>query len=132
MESATRVMTPDVIGVALRADGGRMMTTPYAAGGGYISRMRRYRRSYPYDRRVASGPQACPFTTPYWDSPARHEPPSSKNVSVVLSPKNFARREDRPGIGGPRPARYVDPTRESSDGRDTDTPWPHHRPRPGP
>lgn len=60
------VMPANVIGMALYADGGRMATKPYAAGGAYIKRMTNYCQDCAYrpDRRL--GEDACPFTAGYW------------------------------------------------------------------
>lgn len=44
-----------------------MMSKPYAAGGAYLSRMTRHCRACPFDPRRRTGPDACPFTTLYWD-----------------------------------------------------------------
>jgi deoxyribodipyrimidine photolyase-related protein len=67
------VMVPNVIGMGLHADGGKMMTKPYAAGGAYISKMGQYCGECPYNPKLRVGDTACPFTTLYWDFMDRHQ-----------------------------------------------------------
>ncbi|MEU8238120.1 cryptochrome/photolyase family protein [Actinoplanes missouriensis] len=67
------VMTANVIGMSQFADGGRMSTKPYAAGGAYISRMSDYCGGCRYQPKVRLGDDACPYTAGYWSFLARHE-----------------------------------------------------------
>ena len=72
IDASDWVMVPNVIGMGVHADGGRMMTKPYAAGGAYISRMSNYCGPCEYDPKKRTGETACPFTTLYWDFLARN------------------------------------------------------------
>jgi deoxyribodipyrimidine photolyase-related protein len=66
------VEAPNVVGMALFADGGRLASKPYAAGGAYIHRMGDHCRRCRYDVKQRTGPDACPFNSLYWAFIARH------------------------------------------------------------
>lgn len=73
------VMVPNIIGMATHADGGQLMTKPYAAGGAYLNRMTQHCKPCAYDPKKRVGDDACPFTTLYWDFLDRHKAEFSKN-----------------------------------------------------
>jgi len=61
------VMPANAIGMSLFADGGRMSTKPYAAGGAYINRMTNYCGGCKFDPKIRLGDNACPITAGYWN-----------------------------------------------------------------
>lgn len=68
------VMLPNVIGMGLNADGGRIATKPYLASASYINRMGDSCAGCAYDPKRRTGPGACPFNLLYWNFLLAHEP----------------------------------------------------------
>ena len=88
------VMTANVVGMSQFADGGRMSTKPYAAGGAYVNRMSDYCRGCRYDPKVRVGDDACPYTAGYWSFLARHEPELAGNHRMAQPLRGLHRLGD--------------------------------------
>lgn len=98
IDAAEWVMVPNVIGMAVHADGGRLMTKPYAAGGAYLNRMTQSCKSCIYDPKKRVGDDACPFTTLYWDFLDRHSETFVKNHRVSQQVNGLKRLSDLPEL----------------------------------
>jgi deoxyribodipyrimidine photolyase-related protein len=85
------VELPNTLGMSQFADEGVMASKPYVASGKYIERMSNYCQSCRYDPALATGPDACPFTTLYWDFLLRHEKELSRNQRMSMQLRNLAR-----------------------------------------
>jgi deoxyribodipyrimidine photolyase-related protein len=93
VDAADWVMAPNVIGMALHADGGVMMTKPYAAGGNYVSRMSNHCGGCRYNPKQRTGPNACPLTALYWDFLDRNRQEFGGNHRMSLALRNLERIE---------------------------------------
>jgi len=98
VDASEWVMVPNVIGMGVHADGGIMMTKPYAAGGAYISRMSNYCKPCVYDPKLRVGEKACPFTTLYWDFLDRHKETFRKNHRMSQQIFGLNRLSDLPEL----------------------------------
>ena len=94
IDASDWVMVPNIIGMGVHADGGQMMTKPYASGGAYISRMSNYCKSCIYNPKKRVGEDACPFTTLYWNFLAEHEAAFSKNHRMAQQLAGLRRLSD--------------------------------------
>jgi deoxyribodipyrimidine photolyase-related protein len=98
IDAAEWVMVPNVIGMGVHADGGIMMTKPYAAGGAYISRMTNYCKGCYFDPKKRVGEDACPFTTLYWDFLDRNRENFSRNHRIAQQLRGLDRLSDLPEL----------------------------------
>jgi deoxyribodipyrimidine photolyase-related protein len=73
VDSYDWVVTPNVIGMGLHADGGMMSTKPYISSAQYIKKMSDYCNSCTYRPDVRHGDTACPFNALYWSFIQRTE-----------------------------------------------------------
>lgn len=91
VDAVAWVEEPNTLGMALYSLGGRMTSKPYIASGAYIKRMSNYCKGCVYRPEVRTGPQACPFTTLYWDFLMRHAALLRKNPRMAMAYKNLDR-----------------------------------------
>ncbi len=86
------VELPNTLGMSQYADRGVMASKPYCASGNYINRMSNYCAGCRYNPSKATGDDACPFTTLYWDFLARHQKRLSGNNRMTMQLKNLERK----------------------------------------
>lgn len=87
------VSLPNVLGMSQYGDGGIMGSKPYAASGNYIDRMSNYCSTCKYNPKAATGEDACPFTTLYWDFLDRNQDRISQNHRMGFQMKNLERKD---------------------------------------
>lgn len=87
------VESPNTIGMSQYADGGLLASKPYAASGNYIHRMSNYCEGCRYRYNQATGDDACPFTTLYWDFLARHEQRFRNHPRMALAIRNLQKKD---------------------------------------
>lgn len=92
------VMSANVIGMALYADGGVMATKPYAAGGAYINRMTNYCGSCTYRHADRVGDAPCPFTAGYWNFIDRNREVLKGNHRMSVPLRGLDRLADREAL----------------------------------
>lgn len=89
------VSLPNVLGMSQFADGGLVGTKPYAASGAYIDRMSDSCGACRFDPKQATGDDACPITTLYWDFLLRHRKRLSNNHRMGFQLKNLDGKDRR-------------------------------------
>lgn len=78
------VELPNTLGMSQFADGGQLATKPYVSSAAYIDKMSDYCKGCRYDKKLRTGPKACPFNALYWDFHARHTDALSKNPRIGM------------------------------------------------
>ena len=85
------VEAPNTLGMSQFADGGLLASKPYVASGRYIERMSDYCRHCRFDPARSEGPEACPFTTLFWDFLDRHRERFANHPRTALMWRNLGR-----------------------------------------
>ncbi|WP_421697346.1 cryptochrome/photolyase family protein [Ancylobacter sp.] len=85
------VELPNVHGMVMHADGGRLGSKPYAASGAYIDRMSDYCSGCTFDPAIKRGPGACPFNYLYWNFLIENENTLSSNPRLAMPYRTLAR-----------------------------------------
>jgi deoxyribodipyrimidine photolyase-related protein len=88
------VELPNVSGMILYADGGRLATKPYAASGNYINKMSDYCRACTYSVSKKTGEGACPFNALYWHFMDRHRDRLESNHRIGRIYANWDRMDE--------------------------------------
>jgi deoxyribodipyrimidine photolyase-related protein len=88
------VSLPNTLGMSQYGDGGRVGSKPYCASGRYIDRMSNHCGGCRYDPGEATGDEACPFTTLYWDFLDRHEDRLAGNRRMGFQLRNLSRKDE--------------------------------------
>ncbi len=89
------VELPNTLGMSQYADDGYLASKPYVASGKYIDRMSNYCRGCRYNPAHATGDDACPYTTLYWDFLSRHRKRFAHHPRTVLQWRNLERLDAR-------------------------------------
>jgi deoxyribodipyrimidine photolyase-related protein len=93
MDALDWVVTPNVLGLSLYADGGMIATKPYAASAGYIQKMSNYCKSCPYNPKTAVEDDSCPFNSLYWHFIDAHQAQFKKNPRMSLMVELWNKKE---------------------------------------
>jgi len=96
VDGAEWVMAPNTAGMALYADGGVMMTKPYAAGGNYIHKMSggSHCGACRYSPKQRTGEQGCPVSALYWDFIGRNSERLAGNHRMAMAVRGWGRFDD--------------------------------------
>jgi len=93
LDAVDWVSLPNTLGMSQYGDGGVVGTKPYSATGKYIKRMSNYCDGCRYHPDKATGDDACPITTLYWDFLDRHAEDFRGNNRMAMQLKNLDRKD---------------------------------------
>jgi deoxyribodipyrimidine photolyase-related protein len=82
---------PNVMGIALYANGGRFTNKPYIVSGIHIDRTSNYCAGCRYRADEKTGSRACPMTTLYWHFLDKHEAALAANPRTAPLAANLAK-----------------------------------------
>ncbi|MGN6504396.1 MAG: cryptochrome/photolyase family protein [Tepidisphaeraceae bacterium] len=91
IDSHDWVVTPNVIGMAMNADGGTMATKPYVSSAAYIHRMSDYCQGCRFNPKSRTGEDACPFNFLYWTFLHRYRAMYKGNMRMKMVLANLDR-----------------------------------------
>ncbi|MDX1692726.1 MAG: cryptochrome/photolyase family protein [Ketobacteraceae bacterium] len=86
------VEAPNTLGMSLFADGGKLASKPYAAGGNYINKMSDHCGHCHYNVNARHGEQSCPFNSLYWHFLDRHQEKLGNNHRLRMVYRNWEKR----------------------------------------
>ncbi len=89
IDSFDWVVTPNVIGMAMYADGGLMSTKPYVASANYINKMSNYCKDCIFDPKEKYGDKACPVNALYYAFLDRHKSTLQDNPRMKFMYMNY-------------------------------------------
>lgn len=88
------VELPNVSGMVLFADGGKLGSKPYAASGSYINKMSDYCQSCHYQVKQKNGEAACPFNYLYWAFLMQHQAKLAANPRMAMPYRTLSKMTD--------------------------------------
>ncbi len=87
------VEMPNVMGMAVFADGGYLASKPYAASGRYIHKMSNYCKSCHYSVTQKTGKEACPFNYLYWNFIGKNQEKLESNFRMGMVYNTYQRMD---------------------------------------